>query len=171
MRATVYGADSWGGTVGPLAGATVTIAGQTEITSDLGIAYLTKLPAGMHDAFIDRSGSEPAEARVSVVVGDTVDLIEELMPTRPNQGRIEVQVLRQESPGSPVVVPPEGVQVLLDRLTFRLTNEFGQADFPFASRGGHWVMASDGLTIPDSTLVILQGGDTARVTLRLLYPP
>jgi len=168
VRATVYGAETWGDPPGPLPGVTVTIAGRTEVTSDLGVAYLTHLPSGRQDVTIDRPGSELLETEVSVVAGDTVDMIEELPALRPTQGRIEVQVVMHESPGSPVDIFPKDAVVTLDfGAALRLTNADGRAEFPFVGAGGHWIRGEYAGTVPDSVLVNVLGGDTVRVTLRL----
>jgi hypothetical protein len=171
VRATIYGPESWGDEPGPLAGVNVTIAGRSEITNELGVAYVDQLPSGLQAARIDRPGSELLETQVSVVVGDTVDMIEELLALRPTQGRIEVQVVTQQSPGSPVDILLEGAVVTLDQLSFRITDATGRAEFPFASAGGHWVRGEYTGTVPDSILIQLLGGDTVRVTLRLDLVP
>jgi len=170
VRATIYGAESWGDVSRPLAGVTVTIAGRSELTSELGIAYVSQLPSGTLDATIDRPGSELLETQVSVIVGDTVDLIEELLPIRPATGRVEVRVAVPAEPGSPDLVYKAGASVTMET-SFRLTDANGAADFPFATAGGHWVRAEFEGTIPDSALIQVQGGDTVRVNFRLAPAP
>jgi hypothetical protein len=171
VRATIYGAERWGDVPGPLPGVSVTIAGKSEITSDLGIAYIAQLPSGVLDATIERPGSELLETQVAVTGGDTVDMIEQLLPLRPATGRVEARVAVRAAAGSPVLVYTEGATVTMDpgstAESVRLTDGNGAADFPFAAAGGHWIRAAYEGTIPDSALIVVQGGDTVRVNFVL----
>lgn len=166
VRATIYGPLRWGDVSGPLPGVNVSIGGKSEITNELGIAYISQLPSGTLDARIDRPGSELLETQVSVMAGDTVDLIEELLPFRPTTGRVEVLVAVPAEPGSPDLVYKAGASVTLGT-SFRTTDANGAAEFPFTPAGDHWVRAQYEGAVPDSALVVVQGGDTARVNFRL----
>ncbi len=171
VRATIYGAPSWGDVVVPLSGVAVDVANHTEFTNDLGIAYLTDLATGTNALHVERDGSEPIDSQIVVVSGDTVDLVRELMPVRPGTGRMEVRVGVPAAPGSPDTVYPPSAVVTLDQ-SVRLTDGDGRAEFPFVAAGGHQVRAEYPGALPDSTIVEILGGDTVRVAFVLeLAPP
>lgn len=171
VRITVYGAPVWNAQVEPLTDVLVTILGRSELTNDLGIAYVAHVDPGLRHVQIDRDGSEPATADVLVVVGDTADIVKELIPVRPPNGALDVLVEVPVAPGSPEIINPEGAAVSTEG-SVRLTDASGHAIFPIVPAGEHWVRASYTGAVPDSALVEVLGGDTLAVTIRLaLIPP